>query len=352
MKSWLKENWFKISIILVGLLIAISLLAIVGNFKSTTNISGNDIKKSDTVRFYIKSAVANVRECPSTDCKVLVRYFQNSWWDFPLTSNYRTVNDMPDWVSIRWSDEKGNSGDGYINKSNFSDTPIVVNQTQTQQQNYPAKQDLVAIIKRWRPLVAYIECDFKYTTGETYLVQSGSGTLFGYDSSNDIFVFTNKHVVTDSEGYTPDSCIVKLPDHDKFFNIPSGQDLFYRSKDYDFATIKISDPDDYVKNLVSATKKSIACINKASLGSSIVILGYPSIGSQTDITATEGIISGYDNNYYITSAKVEHGNSGGAAILYTSTDSCDLGIPSFVDVGKVESLARILSWDNIINIIK
>lgn len=304
---------------------------------------------SNTTRFYIKSAIANVRECPSTDCKVLVRYFQNSWWDFPSTAHYNTVNDMPDWVSVGWSDEKGNSGDGYINKSNFSDTPIVVNPSQTQQQNYSIKtQDLPSIIKRWRPLIAYIECTFTYTTGETYLVQSGSGTLGGYIHSNDILIFTNKHVVTDNNGYYPDSCTVKLPDHDKVFYIPYGNTT--RFNDYDFATIKIPSPDDYVKSLVNSTKEKIFCLERPPVGAQVVILGYPGVGSQTDITATEGIISGYDNNYYITSAKVEHGNSGGAAIRYdfTNNQSCNLGVPSFATIGTVESLARILSWDKII----
>ena len=82
------------------------------------------------------------------------------------------------------------------------------------------------------------------------------------------------------------------------------------------------------------------CTRKPSVGDSVVILGYPSIGSRTSVTATEGIIAGYDGNYFITSAKVEQGNSGGAAILVK--DNCLLGIPTFAQVGKVESLARIL----------
>ena len=65
--------------------------------------------------------------------------------------------------------------------------------------------------------------------------------------------------------------------------------------------------------------------------------------TRTDVTATEGIISGFDGDYYITSAKVEHGNSGGAAILVK--ESCELGIPTFVQTGSIESLARILDLD-------
>lgn len=346
--NWLKENWFKISIILVGLLIAIALLSIAGYYGNISNAPENNIKKSSTTRFYLKS-VANVRECAGLDCKIIGQYPQNTSFDLA----YDKVDNLPEWVLvslIKQNNQYDSSGLGYINKVLFSDTSTVINLNQTQQQNYSTKPDLVAVIKRWRPLIAYIECNFKYTTGETYLVQSGSGTLWGHTNLNDVLIFTNKHVITDSEGYYPDSCVIKLPDHDKVFYIPLGQKLFTRFNDYDFAIIKIPDPDNYVVNLVNSTKHSLFCDEgKPPLGSSIIILGYPGIGSKIDITATEGIISGYDNNYYITSAKIEHGNSGGAAILIGYKDSCILGVPTFAITGTVESLARILSWENILN---
>lgn len=352
MINWLKENWFKTGIILIMLLIAIALLSIAGKYNNVSNAPKNSIKKSDTIRFYIKSSLANVRDCPSINCKTVAQYRQNSWWDFPPEYNYSKIDDLPEWVLVKWEIvETGENGDGYINKLNFSDTPVVINPTQTQQQNYSTKQDLVNIIKRWRPLIAYIECEFKYDTGETYLVKSGSGTLSGFKHSNDVLIFTNKHVVTDEEGYSPDNCYVKLPDHNNVFSVPFGQKLITRYQNHDFAVIKIPNPDEYAIKLVNGTKNSLVCVNKGAVGSTVVILGYPSIGSKTDPTATEGIVSGYDNNYYITSAKVEHGNSGGAAILYDASGSCDLGVPSFATIGVVESLARILSWDKIITII-
>ncbi len=58
------------------------------------------------------------------------------------------------------------------------------------------------------------------------------------------------------------------------------------------------------------------------------------------MTVTEGIISGFDENYFITSAKVEQGNSGGAAI--SLKNNCYLGTPTFSTKGNLESLARIL----------
>ncbi len=82
------------------------------------------------------------------------------------------------------------------------------------------------------------------------------------------------------------------------------------------------------------------CTRKPSEGEEVVILGYPVIGSQEDITITKGIISGFEGDYYITDAKTDQGNSGGAAILLK--DNCLLGLPTYVITGEMETLARIL----------
>jgi len=114
--------------------------------------------------------------------------------------------------------------------------------------------------------------------------------------------------------------------------------------EYDFAYL-ILGMNDNIINLNSSKYES--CYLKkffgngvALIGDEIIILGYPTIGSQDDITVTRGIISGYDGDYYITDAKIEHGNSGGVAILLK--DNCYLGIPSYTISGEAESLARIL----------
>ena len=82
------------------------------------------------------------------------------------------------------------------------------------------------------------------------------------------------------------------------------------------------------------------CRVKAASGDRIVVLGYPAIGAKGDVTVTEGIISGYEEKFYITSAKIEQGVSGGVAVLVDK--NCYLGIPTFVRAGEVESLGRIL----------
>ena len=201
--------------------------------------------------------------------------------------------------------------------------------------------DLPAIIQQWRPLIAKITCEIDTSQGQVYATVGGSGIAMPLLGDPNVVMFaTNAHVVNGVS-----KCEIKLPDDPETFTVADDQNTNFRvSGQLDFGIIRVQNPDQYSKNLIS-TENGPAnnlqfCNKTASLGDSVVILGYPGIGSQTDITATDGIISGYDGNYYITSAKVEHGDSGGAAILVNS--NCYLGIPSYVEAGSVESLARIL----------
>ena len=194
---------------------------------------------------------------------------------------------------------------------------------------------LSSIISDWRPLIANVECQFRYSdTGRLYQKSSGSGIAIKFDNTPSA-ILTNKHVLVDGSGYGADSCSAKLLDSNETL---SSSDIRSSAKDYDLGYIYINNPSDYFKNLTSSFPA--LCSQKPSLGDEIVVLGYPSIGSKNNLTATEGIVSGFDGNYFITSAKVEQGNSGGAAILLKN--NCLLGIPTFVTLGKVESLARIL----------
>lgn len=194
---------------------------------------------------------------------------------------------------------------------------------------------LSSIISQWRPLIANVECQFRYSdTGRLYQKSSGSGIAIKFGNTPSA-ILTNKHVLTDSNGYGADSCSAKLLDSNE---ILTSSDTRSSTQGYDLGYIYINNPSDYFKNLTSNFPS--LCSQKPSLGDEIVVLGYPSIGSKNGLTATEGIVSGFDGDYFITSAKVEQGNSGGAAILLK--DNCLLGIPTFVTLGKVESLARIM----------
>jgi len=225
--------------------------------------------------------------------------------------------------------------------------PEIIQQTIIKEAPTPKTgNDIQSIIKQWKPVIAYIECDFLYSGGEFRFTLSGSGTLFKF-SDGTANLFTNKHVILDQDKYDSSFCRAKFLEDQNVFTFSQERRDIIPDSVLDIGNLVIKSPDEYV-NRVALSSSNEICHNKASMGDPIVILGFPGIGSKTDITATEGIISSYDGDYYVTSAKVEHGNSGGAAI--SIKDNCYLGIPTFTKVGEVESLARILDarviWHN------
>ncbi|MBP6926105.1 MAG: trypsin-like peptidase domain-containing protein [Candidatus Pacebacteria bacterium] len=192
------------------------------------------------------------------------------------------------------------------------------------------------IVKSWQPVIARVTCEFRYANGNLYARQSGSATLLSFTNGSRSLI-TNKHVVSDIDGYGPSNCAIKFPNDAAVYNIGVA-DITLSTKGSDMATIATTS----IPTSIGGKTKRNYCASIPDVGSTIVILGYPSIGSNVDVTATEGIVSGYEGSYYVTSAKVEHGNSGGAAI--DLTNNCYLGIPTFVQTGQIESLARVLKW--------
>ncbi len=197
--------------------------------------------------------------------------------------------------------------------------------------------DLASIIKEWTPRVAFVACRWNWDG-----IGTGSATMASL--SGKIYAMTNRHVI-DSNGYVPNKCIVSVENIGNFdIDWINGQESPYGWGDLeDYGYIRIDNLTSQLASLVSSPVK--LCYN-VNIGDKLVILGYPTIGSQDTITATEGIIAGVEQNYYVTSAKIEHGNSGGAAILLK--DDCWLGIPSAAQVGSVESMGRILKANFVI----
>jgi len=215
------------------------------------------------------------------------------------------------------------------------------------------ENDIPSIIKEWRPRVAFIHCKVVFE-GNNMGEQFGSGYILGTNTENgDILLLTNKHVIKVAIHYldgepsgislTPTSCDIKIPGDSQFvtvYNDGKEDNPFSVSDKEDFGLIWIKTQTPYMKQLIQNLWGG-NCKSRAELGEKILILGYPGIGDQNDITVTDGIISGYDGNYYITSAKIERGNSGGIAI--SLKNNCYLGIPTFAVSGSIESLARILN---------
>jgi hypothetical protein len=212
--------------------------------------------------------------------------------------------------------------------------------------------DLASIIKKWRPRVVNIECDWKnFDTGRKHITVGGSGFLMKL-SGGLITIITNKHVlqdsrdpITTSDFYIVNSCNIRFPETGEIYFVPTSDMSFSVEGGADWGSLNIKRPNTYINNLVSSNLP--VCEQKPSIGDQVVVLGYPGIGSQNDITATDGIISGYDNEYFITSAKIEQGNSGGIAVLVKN--NCYLGLPTFAQVGGIESLARILDIHSVLS---
>jgi len=228
------------------------------------------------------------------------------------------------------------------------------------------------IIAQWTQNIAYVVCKFTITNSQTITnlrkygvdtapsVLAGSGFVYSITTKHSptpaIAIITNRHVLNAHNGFSsPSFCEITLPGNHKY--IVGEEDVYFQNEngeggDVEFINgqpyvIPITDagwlwvktPDSYIKDLAIKPK---LCDVLPRIGDDVVILGYPGIGADTGITATEGIVSGNEGKYFVTSAKVEHGNSGGAALY--KDKNCYFGIPTFVRTGTVESLARILNY--------
>lgn len=194
--------------------------------------------------------------------------------------------------------------------------------------------DLVSIISGWRARTPLIRCRFDggYSTGSGILVSFNEGGATNY------YVVTNRHVLVSNPAIARD-CTIEFPDG-KGTHVAVQEDGAIQGTvgNYDLGRLKIVQPDAYIRN--TATSMNRFCSARPSIGDEVISIGYPLIGSTGDITATDGIISGFESDYFITSAKIERGNSGGIVVLLKN--NCLLGVSTFVQFGQLESLARIL----------
>lgn len=189
-----------------------------------------------------------------------------------------------------------------------------------------AETDIAGVIKSWSPFVYALECSFE-GGGEETTENKGSATLVM--TSSGVKLITNKHVIEEDD-VTLEECELTRSDNGESYTVPG--EAFVEG-DEDVATA-------LVPGALLGMATSRICSVDPEIGDTVVVLGYPGIGAKESITATEGIISGFDEVHYTTSAKIERGNSGGAAIHVEK--NCFLGLPTLVVAGRIESLARIL----------
>ncbi len=198
----------------------------------------------------------------------------------------------------------------------------------------PAVDTTVSLVKEWSPRVAKIECTWAYQNGVAYARGSGSATIVFHDGI--IKAVTSRHVLLYQDQYGPSSCKLTLSSGVSYNVANNYEDNYFVGTEEDWGFIKLT-PDNTLSAIVA---KNLKICRNVEIGDKVLILGYPGIGSDVGLTVTEGILSGFDKNYFITSAKIDKGNSGGTAIL--ASDSCYLGIPTASVVGVIESLGRVL----------
>lgn len=187
--------------------------------------------------------------------------------------------------------------------------------------------DVSTIASEWDPFVYRMGCMF-LLNGDDEREDRGSATI--EQTANGPRLLTSKHIIERKDAMF-EGCVLTRPGSTEEIKIePSA---FIKNENVDFAYA-------FIDAAVTGMPASRRCVSKPSIGDRVLILGYPGIGSKESVTATEGIISGFDAAMYTTSAKIEKGNSGGAVVSIEK--NCFLGIPASVLPGNVESLARIL----------
>ncbi|OGZ27411.1 MAG: hypothetical protein A2365_02970 [Candidatus Nealsonbacteria bacterium RIFOXYB1_FULL_40_15] len=202
-----------------------------------------------------------------------------------------------------------------------------------------------AVVKLWCPDDNYEQNAF---------VNIGSGTII----SSDGIILTNKHVVLNQDATvirSSPACYVGVTEDiskpvdfkytaDIIASSPASPGVF----SFDVAVLKITEACVYCAGEESFPEEFpyVEMGNSSSLfpGDEVSIIGYPAIGAGT-WNYTQGIISGKLGEFILkTDAKIDAGNSGGAAL----NDKNELiGIPAWIISGAAESIGYIITIDEI-----
>jgi hypothetical protein len=194
-------------------------------------------------------------------------------------------------------------------------------------------------------------------------VTGGSGTLLTEDG----IVLTNSHIIPQDKKYIhvgQEGCLISLPDpktgQPKSIYLAHPIVIPDLSSKYDLAFMQI------YSAYYDETKKeyegvypikfpsfydTTGCENdNVQLGDAVRVFGYPTISGGYSLTLTDGIVSSFSGDGLIyTSAKVDHGDSGGLAV---DSKGCMIGVPSMISSDQSESLGVVISMQLINNFVK
>lgn len=201
--------------------------------------------------------------------------------------------------------------------------------------------------------------------------QFGTGVYL--KTAKDIYVVTNFHVV--NNGIATGDCLVYFYDtFSKRNDFPYELSLvytdYYNSTDLAFLRLKnrpIGDFGEHSNNYLEID----SCSEDLMTGAKVYVFGYPLSGRITEtlkttsgtifqLIVTEGIISGlvdttvvYKGSYhnpppnYLTSAKIDSGNSGGLAVSKVHRQVCLVGVPTWISKGRFDNLGVVQSFRHV-----
>ncbi|MDO8468504.1 MAG: RDD family protein [Candidatus Peribacter sp.] len=225
-----------------------------------------------------------------------------------------------------------------------NDSPRTKEVTGFQQQT---NSDLIGKFDIRRNLHAVVSILCK-TSDEEWV--HGSGIIF----SENGLILTNYHVIENAMqnlcviGFTTD--ISKDPTYMYIADADFRQDdetlKQYHDEDLDVAVMKIVAPLEEGDSLPDSFPyiSNFGTSDALGINDKIYVVGYPQYGAGT-ITSTEGVVSGRVGSTYIkTSAKIDAGNSGGAAFNERGEY---IGIPTFIISGIDDALGYIVGFDAI-----
>ncbi len=201
--------------------------------------------------------------------------------------------------------------------------------------------------------VVYIECPAKEgefifsadQSGGQNPANPGSGVL----TSSNGRILTSSHVFTENDVHT-DGCFIQLfdPQFGRKNEVYIGEPIVIPElSEYNLAFLDIydvyTDPDGNTHGYLPRdfTFYDIAeyeCNKEMEVGSSIKVLGYPN-SNNNKLTTEEGKITTIEASYYLTSAKIDQGASGG---LSFDDDGCFTGISNALPKGDGTTLKAVI----------
>jgi hypothetical protein len=194
--------------------------------------------------------------------------------------------------------------------------------------------DVPSIVREWQPSVVMVNCNFLEPGGHVKTVTE-SGVLLR-DGQDGVAVLTNREVF-DVDEQLASGCSV-TDDGSLSISVPPAS--FATTSAFMAGLLRL--PQTNAGELRGRALGHEWCGDSVAIGDRVVILGYAS-AVRAPMIATDGILAGYDgNDKYQTTAYLDDGLFGGAAI--DATRDCYLGMAGRTMLGGTGGLGEIWKW--------